>query len=62
MNPAAVELGRVGGLMGGKARAAKLTAKQRKEMAINAAKARWSNLTNPDKLSAVPILLNRGGN
>ncbi len=40
-NPAAVALGRLGGLKGGKARAAKLTAKQRKEMAINAAKARW---------------------
>jgi hypothetical protein len=40
-NPAAVELGRLGGLKGGKARAEKLTAKRRKEIAKNAAKARW---------------------
>lgn len=41
-NPAAVELGRKGGLKGGKARAKKLTAKQRSEIARKAAKARWS--------------------
>jgi hypothetical protein len=40
-NPAAVELGRKGGLKGGKARAAKLTAEQRKAAARKAAKARW---------------------
>jgi hypothetical protein len=40
-NPAAVALGRLGGLKGGKARAAKLTARQRKEMATSAAKSRW---------------------
>jgi hypothetical protein len=40
-NPAAVELGRRGGLKGGKARAAKLTAKERKEIAKKAAAARW---------------------
>ncbi len=40
-NPLAVELGRRGGLKGGKARAAKLTAKRRKEIAQKAAKARW---------------------
>jgi hypothetical protein len=40
-NPAAVELGRKGGLKGGKARAAKMTAAERKEAARNAAKARW---------------------
>ena len=40
-NPAAVELGRLGGLKGGKARAEKLTAKQRQEIAKKAAKARW---------------------
>lgn len=40
-NPAAVELGRMGGLKGGKARAEKLTANQRKEIAKKAAKARW---------------------
>jgi len=42
-NPAAVLLGRLGGLKGGKARAKKLTAKQRKEIAQKAAKIRWEN-------------------
>jgi len=41
-NPAAVELGRLGGLKGGKARAAKLTAAKRTEIAKKAAKKRWS--------------------
>lgn len=40
-NPNAVALGRLGGLKGGKARAEKLTPKQRKEIAQKAAKARW---------------------
>src|SRR5688500_16051798 len=40
-NPAAVELGRMGGLKGGKARAAKMTKKQRSESAKKAAQARW---------------------
>ncbi len=39
---AAVALGRLGGLKGGKARAKKLTAQQRKEIATSAAKKRWS--------------------
>jgi len=38
---AAVALGRLGGLKGGKARAEKLTPEQRKESARKAAKARW---------------------
>jgi hypothetical protein len=42
-NPAAVALGRLGGLKGGKARAEKLTAKRRSQIAKDAAKARWSN-------------------
>lgn len=41
-NPAAVALGRLGGLKGGKARAKKLSAKKRSEIARNAAKSRWS--------------------
>lgn len=41
-NPAAVSLGRLGGLKGGKARAESLSAKKRKEIAQKAAKARWS--------------------
>ena len=40
-NQAAVELGRLGGKVGGKARAAKLTPEQRKEIAKIAAQARW---------------------
>jgi hypothetical protein len=38
---AAVSRGRLGGLKGGKARALKLSAKQRKTIATKAAKARW---------------------
>lgn len=41
-NPAAVALGRRGGLKGGKARAASLTAEQRSEIARKAAAKRWS--------------------
>ena len=41
-NPAAVALGRLGGLKGGRARASKLTPEQRKEIARKAAQARWS--------------------
>ena len=40
-NPYAASLGRLGGLKGGRARAASLTAKQRKEIATKAARARW---------------------
>ena len=41
-NPHAVALGRLGGLKGGKARAERLTAEQRKEIARKAAQKRWS--------------------
>ena len=44
-NPAAVALGRLGGLKGGKARASKLTPEQRKEIAQKAAQARWKRKT-----------------
>jgi len=47
-NPAAVALGRLGGLKGGKARAEKLTAKQRSEIAKKAAQTRWSKKSNED--------------
>lgn len=40
-NPAAVALGRLGGLKGGKARAAKLSAKKRSQIARKAAQARY---------------------
>jgi hypothetical protein len=41
-NPYASSLGRLGGLKGGPARAAKLTAKQRRDIASKAARARWA--------------------
>jgi hypothetical protein len=40
-DPAAVALGRKGGLKGGKARAAGMTPEQRKDAARKAAEARW---------------------
>jgi hypothetical protein len=41
-NPAAVALGRLGGVKGGAARAKALSAKRRKQIAAKAARARWS--------------------
>jgi hypothetical protein len=41
-NPAAVQLGKLGGAKGGKARAAKLSKKRRSEISRRAARARWS--------------------
>ncbi len=41
-NPAAVALGRLGGQRGGKARADALSARQRKQIAKAAARARWA--------------------
>lgn len=46
-NPAAVELGRLGGKKGGAARAAKLTPEQRKQIAKNAAEQRWTKAKKP---------------
>ena len=40
-NPAAVALGRLGGLKGGKARANSLSGKRRSQIAKKAARARW---------------------
>jgi len=40
-NPAAVALGRLGGLKGGKARAERLSQKRRTDIARKAAKIRW---------------------
>lgn len=45
-NPAAVALGRRGGLKGGKARAASLSANERMEIAVKAAQARWGKKRN----------------
>jgi hypothetical protein len=42
-NPAAVALGRLGGLKGGKARAIRLSAERRSEIAQQAARKRWQN-------------------
>jgi hypothetical protein len=41
-NPAAVALGRLGGLKGGRARAEKLSPKRRSQIARKAAEMRWS--------------------
>jgi hypothetical protein len=46
-DPAAVALGRKGGLKGGNARAASLTAKQRSAIAKKAARARWPVKAKP---------------
>ena len=45
-NPAAVALGRLGGMKGGKARAKKLSAKRRSEIARKAAQTRWRKAQN----------------
>jgi hypothetical protein len=42
-NPAAVTLGRLGGLKGGRSRAERLTAEERKAIAKKAAAARWKS-------------------
>ena len=42
-NPAAVALGRIGGLKGGKARAQALSATKRSRIAKRAARARWGD-------------------
>jgi hypothetical protein len=44
-NPAAVALGRLGGLKGGPARMASMTAAERKVAARKAALARWSKMS-----------------
>lgn len=41
-NPAAVALGRLGGLKGGKARMKKLSPERRREIAMTAARTRWA--------------------
>jgi len=43
-NPAAVALGRLGGMKGGKARAEKLSPKKRRAIARKAARARWKQV------------------
>jgi hypothetical protein len=46
-DPAAVSLGRRGGLKGGVARASKMAPERRVEIAAKAAKARWSKKKSP---------------
>lgn len=53
-NPAAVKLGRLGGLKGGKVRAEILTSVRRIEIAKKAAQARWRDLKM--KLDKRPLL------
>ena len=48
-NPAAVALGRLGGLKGGKARAKKLTPEERSEIARKAVMARWAKARKKKK-------------
>lgn len=50
-NAAAVELGRLGGLKGGKARADKLTDERKSEIASNAANLRWARYYEEKKKS-----------
>lgn len=47
-NPAAVELGRLGGLKGGRARAEKLSPAERSAIARKAARARWGTDAEPE--------------
>jgi hypothetical protein len=54
-NPAAVELGRRGGLRGGPARAAKLTPERRSEIARTAAAARWRSLHEEEERRRRPL-------
>jgi hypothetical protein len=51
-NPAAVMLGRLGGLKGGSARAAKMTAEERSESARKAVTARWAKARKQSKQAA----------
>jgi hypothetical protein len=53
-NPAAVALGRKGGLKGGKARAASLSPSKRSEIARKAAKARWRECPTLPRDFALP--------
>jgi hypothetical protein len=46
-DPVASELGRLGGLKGGAARAAALTPKKRREIEKRAARARWAKKPDP---------------
>jgi hypothetical protein len=53
-NPHAVALGRLGGLKGGKARTAKLTAEERRELARKAVNARWAKVREKAQQKDLP--------
>ncbi len=49
-------LGRLGGLKGGKARAARLTPEQRKQIAKKAAAKRWAKTDSPPLQPEAPVV------
>lgn len=53
-DPAAVELGRRGGLKGGRARAESMTPEQRRDIAKKAAAARWAGHQKPGSETGEP--------
>jgi hypothetical protein len=57
---AAKTLGRLGGLKGGKARAEKLSAEQRSEIAKKAVEARWARVRGEKPLSQIPKATHAG--
>ena len=54
-DPAAVALGRKGGLKGGVSRMAALTEEERKELAAHAANARWKKAAPANKTGAAKV-------
>ena len=53
-NPAAVELGRRGGLKGGRARMDSLSEEERRELATKAAQARWGKPRKRPRVAKTP--------
>jgi hypothetical protein len=52
-NPHAMALGKLGGLKGGLARAAKLSARRRREIARTAAETRWRQARTSDEAERI---------
>ena len=59
-DPAAVALGRKGGIKGGKARAEKLSSERRTEIAKKAAKARWNRANSQHRSNQILEAPKRG--
>jgi hypothetical protein len=59
-NPHAVALGKLGGSKGGKIRAAKLTPKQRSDIARKAVLARWERVKKSKEIQSCPFFLELG--